>query len=335
MEKQRIKKETKKELLESGKYQKYKEQDKKAFRKGIKEELNQIGTIYDFLNDEIINIEDFYGMSKEEIENCKKINDARRKQTSKIKKHINYLLNDDNLIVFFLTLTFDDKALELKPSTRKKYITRILNNFADYILNIDYGKENEREHYHAVIAVKKNSKDIYKIRENGHIHTKSHTLDKYNMGYYDIKKIGTKEDDKTKVAKYITKLTLHSVKVNQTYVSDKKDSEWQKEQRKEKEKNKKLQGKAMFRKEKDDIELNEKQKHMQKINKYDNEYKKIINKEKKETNKKPIKEIIWGFETNPYTLEKYLIIREVRYKNDEKRQNKANDFWEDLEKNRT
>lgn len=57
----------------------------------------------------------------------------------------------------FLTLTFTDKVLETTSiDTRKKYVKRFLHTISsDYVANIDFGKENGREHYHAIVQIDK------------------------------------------------------------------------------------------------------------------------------------------------------------------------------------
>lgn len=61
----------------------------------------------------------------------------------------------------FLTLTFNDRTLErTSKATRQRYIREYLNSqTAEYIANIDYGKNKGREHYHA-IAIKTTLSDV-------------------------------------------------------------------------------------------------------------------------------------------------------------------------------
>lgn len=89
---------------------------------------------------------------------------------SRIKK---MLKANDN--VYFLTFTFTNKTLEkTKAETRKRIIKRFLNEQAnEYILNIDFGKEREREHYHAIASAK----------------DKIFLFQKYKHGYMTAKRI--------------------------------------------------------------------------------------------------------------------------------------------------
>lgn len=54
--------------------------------------------------------------------------------------------------VYFLTFTFTDSVLEsTSADTRKQYVRKWLSSHClDYVANVDFGKKNNREHYHAV-----------------------------------------------------------------------------------------------------------------------------------------------------------------------------------------
>lgn len=54
--------------------------------------------------------------------------------------------------LYLVSLTFDDKALTYKPSTRRHYVTEALKFFDDYQACIDFGKKTNREHYHAIVS---------------------------------------------------------------------------------------------------------------------------------------------------------------------------------------
>lgn len=99
----------------------------------------------------------------------------------------------------FLTLTFNDDVLNsTTEETRRRYVARFLKSIStDYVANIDWGKQNGREHYHAVI--------------NG-IDIDMSNWDKY--GFSDCRTIGRKDDECTssKISKYIYKLSNHATK---------------------------------------------------------------------------------------------------------------------------
>lgn len=99
----------------------------------------------------------------------------------------------------FLTLTFTDDVLNsTTEETRRRYVSRFLKSITNnYVGNIDWGKENGREHYHAVISG---------------IDINMSSWDKY--GFSDCRTIGRKNDDTTssKISKYLYKLSNHATK---------------------------------------------------------------------------------------------------------------------------
>lgn len=217
-----MEKERKKELLKNGIYKNYIKQRKYNYYEGI-------ATIYkDDNNKNVINYNAFNNINNDDIQDCERIRKAKHKQRNIINNHIEYLMKRQDYNLYFMTFTFNDEILKnTKQDTRKQKIRRLLNKITeDYILNIDYGKENEREHYHAVIAILKEKDNSYINEEK---QTKNIIIDKqYKYGFYHMEKIRKENQDKTKLSNYITKLTLHSVKVIQSYVSVKKGSDYQK-----------------------------------------------------------------------------------------------------------
>lgn len=111
-------------------------------------------------------------------------------KTGLLKRKISYMLT--NFECVFLTLTFTDKVLNsTTQETRRRYISRWLKSKSDYyIANIDYGSENEREHYHAIINCRVDNS--------------------WEYGAINFKQI-TNKNEKA-LAKYINKLTNHAIK---------------------------------------------------------------------------------------------------------------------------
>lgn len=55
--------------------------------------------------------------------------------------------------VWFCTFTFDNYYIDKSDRTKRDLIKRVLNSHDFiYILNIDYGKTTEREHYHCILG---------------------------------------------------------------------------------------------------------------------------------------------------------------------------------------
>lgn len=97
--------------------------------------------------------------------------------------------------VTFGTLTFTDECLEnTSPETRRKYVSRyIAEHSTCYLANIDYGKENEREHYHFIAVGKFTAGDW------------THGFDFYKI-------VRSKNSDVSRTSKYIRKLINHAKK---------------------------------------------------------------------------------------------------------------------------
>lgn len=77
---------------------------------------------------------------------------AEVKRKYRLKKAIKSILENHLNESYFITLTFNDYVMKnTTKQERLNLIKRYLNNQTDkYILNCDYGKQNGREHYHAL-----------------------------------------------------------------------------------------------------------------------------------------------------------------------------------------
>lgn len=117
----------------------------------------------------------------------------------RLKKKIEYVCNNFKLPCF-LTLTFNESCLSsTTAATRRKYITNYLNSLGCwYCANLDFGKKNEREHYHAIITRKLTVDEI-------------HTW--FNLcGMIKSKIIRKNNTSSIKISKYINKLSYHALK---------------------------------------------------------------------------------------------------------------------------
>ena len=134
------------------------------------------------------------------VNTCRKITKARFERVKRCKLRIKGIVFDGDAI--FLTLTFKPEVLEnTSLQTRRKYVTRLLKLYcAKYVANIDWGKKNDREHYHAIVEC--NAENAEKLKKAWQ--------DK--CGFADFRKVGSKEDDLAKTTKYINKLSAHCYK---------------------------------------------------------------------------------------------------------------------------
>ena len=218
-------------ILSDGTYQKYTEKRKKAFIEKEPEKVYSVQVDEDtgeVLPGTVLN-QDYFQLDEETLTECERIRNSKNKQRQKIEEHITFLFELQNCDLYFGTFNFNDDALTKTEDTRKQSIRRLLNKIAeDYILNIDYGEKKGREHYHAIIAIRKNKETKY---ENEYGHLKIKELDAYKYGNYDLEEIKTEKIDKERLARYITKLTMHSVKVKQKKVCVKKGTLYQEQQK--------------------------------------------------------------------------------------------------------
>lgn len=83
---------------------------------------------------------------------------AKKERLKRLYKRIYNLLSSNLNNCLFITFTFTDKVLKsTNETTRERYIKAYLNEQTnEYILNRDYGKKNNREHYHAIATPKQN-----------------------------------------------------------------------------------------------------------------------------------------------------------------------------------
>lgn len=160
--------------------------------------LNKQSELMDKLTEEISHF------SEEEIEEAVKVNRAGYQRTKRLKDRILKLLENQNAI--FVTLTFRNSVLEnTNEQTRRDYVRKYLKSQClKYVANIDFGKTNEREHYHAVVVPKSNELDGKKYREQ--------------CGQIDFERVWHKaneldyENTAKRMAKYVNKLTNHAIK---------------------------------------------------------------------------------------------------------------------------
>lgn len=226
-------KERKRQLVESNKYREYKDKRYAFFKNsGIsptKDNLSELG---------LDNEQDYL--------NCEQMRNSDHQQVKKIKNHLNYWIRevmvkgDRDIQIGFATFTFDSskRRKEMNATTLKTYITRALHNenVLDYVLNVDYGHENDRLHYHAILILKGNACEVSNIKRQTKKglwikgkNIKCDFLSDYEnkVGFYDIEPMRDNKHSAIKLSKYITKLVRHSIKEKQSYISVKKGSEYQ------------------------------------------------------------------------------------------------------------
>lgn len=129
-----------------------------------------------------------------------KLLNARIQKVGRIKKRLLFLLVRYEYI-WFCTFTFNDKYIIKTERTKRDLIKSVLNTYDfKYILNIDYGKQNQRQHFHCILATNTN------IDVNDY-------FQKFYSGGFCLSiqcKKGVK--DFKRLTKYINKLVNHCIK---------------------------------------------------------------------------------------------------------------------------
>ena len=132
--------------------------------------------------------------------NFEKLLNARIQKVGRIKKRLLYLLIRYKYI-WFCTFTFSNDYIDKCERTKRDLIKSVLNTHDfKYILNIEYGKNTQRQHFHCIIAT-----DI------------DMDLNQYFQSYYSggfSLSIQCKKgiDDLQRLTKYIDKLVNHCIK---------------------------------------------------------------------------------------------------------------------------
>jgi len=171
-------------IFETGLYDEVKKANRINFRYGDRGPKNDLEAIYgDFL-----------------VRMATNMYQANNKRYNRVLKHIDNLLSLPGCEWVFCTLTFNDETLaNTSPATRRKYVARWCKKVsAIYVANVDYGKKNNREHYHAIVCnlVDKEANEAWK---------------KYGFTWF--RRIKADRDcPKERLSKYLTKLTAHALK---------------------------------------------------------------------------------------------------------------------------
>lgn len=124
-----------------------------------------------------------------EYKECERIINADYKRIKRARLRIAKIISGDNPV--FITLTISPEYYnKISNATFRRYATRCLSGYDDYVGNEDWGEENGRFHLHFVACGCSRVNWIY--------------------GFVKIKPIINKDD--ISLAKYINKITNHALK---------------------------------------------------------------------------------------------------------------------------
>lgn len=124
--------------------------------------------------------------------------------------------------LYLVSLTFDDETLETTNfETRKKRVRDWLNaNTVDYFACVDYGKVNNREHYHAIVSfaqtgVRAYYDDRIELHSEKHGKTAFYRLPEeraWPFGFYSIRAVPLDTSDTKRSAFYAMKSASYAFK---------------------------------------------------------------------------------------------------------------------------
>lgn len=176
------------------------------------EELNKYENFKDILSESVFKV----------IINRKSNRRNKRYRAKKRFKEL-YILKESlecESNIVFGTITLDNKHLSLKEDTYIREINKWLKEHFHYsILNKDYGKKNEREHYHFIgltvepLEELKTSENKPKKSKKGYILYEL-AYKNYKLGFEPtLCKIDLEVNDLDKTINYLLKLNNHSTKI--------------------------------------------------------------------------------------------------------------------------
>jgi uncharacterized membrane protein len=141
------------------------------------------------------------------LKEAEKVSKATHNRNTRLYAHIKAMLT--LFPCLFLTLTFTDATLEkCSKDTLRKYVSLYLKSQSKYyVANIDYGKKNDRIHFHAVIVA--DSIDFTPWHKYGAINA-----EKIYVSIDKKQKVSNcvLENNSQRLGRYISKLTNHAIK---------------------------------------------------------------------------------------------------------------------------
>lgn len=170
----------------------------------------------------------YTGYEEDELTALFQLKEQRYHRRTKLNKWFDYWLQQKDKQIYFLTFTFNDIAMSESDIAKKRYVSRNIEKYDDYCLNIDYGKTTERLHYHCLLVMDPEADEFMnwkwsKKRRKWYCNDCCLFNDK--KGKIDIMKVDPSDNDALK--KYQSKLTSHGIKTNGTKLGFKKKSRYQ------------------------------------------------------------------------------------------------------------
>lgn len=148
--------------------------------------------------------------------------DKLRKRKGRWLRYVSEMSATFNSL-YLLSLTFTDDCLSSTSSdTRQRYVRRWLNdNTVDYFACVDYGLENGREHYHAIVSFSPQGTAAYAVAPvpltpihigRGTFYRIADPSREWPYGFYSIRAVRSDPASQLKTAFYALKSASYSFK---------------------------------------------------------------------------------------------------------------------------
>jgi len=126
-------------------------------------------------------------------------NDSNYRSKKRLHDRVQLILSQSNAL--FITFTLANEFLGLQRKTYQRKVKEALSHTSLYIMNEDYGKENNRYHIHALV--------LFPFRYD-YTPKKHYVQDVWPYGNVDFEAIHTPNDEA--ITNYINKFTSHAIK---------------------------------------------------------------------------------------------------------------------------
>lgn len=126
-----------------------------------------------------------------------RVNTNSWKREKRLRSRVRFMF-ETKRPVFFLTFTFNNESLSQYSEKRlKRAVLKWVHEYADiFIVNKDYGAENARLHFHALVVARNDFVD----------------LSTWSFGYFFARVCGKRASDIANLGAYVAKLSRHAIK---------------------------------------------------------------------------------------------------------------------------
>lgn len=154
---------------------------------------------------------DFMNDSRKALNNIQAVKRRRNRYRNYVRDMVTTF---DGKGIYLVSLTFsDDYYNSNSRDTRNQYARRYLNSVClDYFACLDIGKENGREHYHAIVATDKPLSVVSNGKRKREFFAFANSEDAWRYGFYSIRPLATEDKDIYKTMNYALKSSDYAFK---------------------------------------------------------------------------------------------------------------------------